>query len=593
MEDRNDGQPKKPIIDFEALGMEIDKEIDNLFVPAQETQNDPMGPLTASGAATADNLPQAGSIENNGDTSTEGTIEFPSLFPEAAPRDGDLPAPDLKVVAPEPFEPSTTDTDWEHGFSNSLAEEPKPQYVQRSELPRTVESFNAAFLSLEWEFSQENIRKLQTALADLEPFSNGAKGSAAIFKILQVMLARLSARPQSATRRVFELVRDSQGLLAHILLMESQPGANEKERIGALVSRFRDMRERAIAARESKSHESIKTHEVATPELTINPDNEKNEEEAETSTLVERDFSTAEVSTSTVFTESFPRDTLVSGKMPDRWSLMDLGTWMQSIAHLLSDTIKGIDAEMERIHQMELVFGKNPALTPIMLKLAGIRGGIENRVDSLRAQQNEWLSRITWVENLQKISADYSNQVQDFCETSEPPVFAEADKQTTPPDKVPVRQDVYVFHYASRPFAIQASDLVTFRKISSKKLLQFAKRGHATLGEVKPFFRTIRNGLHGQWAAAPRDVLESTSFKLVGSHVFDTTESPSKPKMAIFVSNSRANGVILTDSEDISIHKDSEIIPETCSCHAAFAFIKLESDMCAEVLDLDRVFPED
>ncbi|MEN6437304.1 MAG: hypothetical protein ABFD97_01840 [Syntrophobacter sp.] len=599
MEDRHDnGQKKKPNIDFEALGMEIDKEIDSLFVPAEETPDIPEGRVEPSETAGATQPPPAPETAGRDRTALEGTIDFPPLLSEAPPKKTGAAALELEPV-PEmvPSQLSVApESPWERDFSTPFSEEPKPQYASRSELPRVVESFNAAFLSLEWEFSQENIRKLESALANLEPFSSNAKGAAAIFKILKVMLSRLSAKPQSATRRVFELVRDSQGLLAHILLMEGAPGTNEKDRINALITRFRDMRERAIAARDAKSHQIVRPTEIEQPELTISLGEEKHEAEPEISIPeFPSDFTDSgelAASMDAVFATPASASTPVSGKMPDRWSLLELRTWMQSAAHLLNDTVKGIDAEMDRIHQLELVFGKNPALTPVMLKLAGIRGGIENRVASLREQQNGWLSRVMWVENLERVSAVYSQEKQNSHESASQPVSLEEFEEDTPSDEQQLREDVYVFQYTRQPFAVRASDLVTFKKMSRGKLVQFMRKGYATLSEVKSFFRSIRHDLHGQWASAPQKDLKNARFELIGPDVFDATEAPSEPKIAIFVSNGHANGIILADSDEIMIHKDTEITLDECSCHAALGTARTQSGIAAEVLDLDRVFPE-
>ncbi len=172
--------------DLDTFQLTIDREIDSLFSPSA------------------------------GQT---GQDEIADVSPEAP----DRPKPVSKPAPVAPPQPTPFDFQ-EDRFSPGPPIEFKTKYPSRAELPKLVEVFNAAYLSLDWEFSRDNIRRLESALEDLESFLDSAPGAASIYKILKAILARLSARPQAANTRIVELVRDCQGLLAHLLLMQETPG---------------------------------------------------------------------------------------------------------------------------------------------------------------------------------------------------------------------------------------------------------------------------------------------------------------------------------------------------------------------------------
>ena len=199
---------------MDTLRAEIDREIDTLFVPLAENK--------IESRETATKLPEQRAAKPQPDVNRTGSSTRGSARLSA-------------VKADDAFIPA-----YPAGFN---------RLPGRDELPRLVESFNAAYLSLDWEFSRENIRKLQAALKELSPYAILCTDATPLFKILNAILDRLHARPQAANTKIIELIRDSQGLLAHILFLQGEAGQSEKERVKDLINRFLEMRQKAIASK--------------------------------------------------------------------------------------------------------------------------------------------------------------------------------------------------------------------------------------------------------------------------------------------------------------------------------------------------------
>ncbi|SPF39859.1 hypothetical protein SBDP1_270008 [Syntrophobacter sp. SbD1] len=213
-------------IDFRALELEIDREIDALFVPAAKRDRD----------------------EDSVNRSKQGQpppMESEPLATNAQSR----PTDEKGGLSFAPFEASA-----QPGY-----DEEQPDYTfdsrkyQSHELSGLIEQFNAAYLSLDWEFSRENIQKFIVALNRLEPFTSRSSEAKYVLRIMDVILRRLLDRPRAVNGSLVQLIRDSQGLLAHMILMEGETGPHEKQRLKDLIGRFQELRRRALAVKAGAS----------------------------------------------------------------------------------------------------------------------------------------------------------------------------------------------------------------------------------------------------------------------------------------------------------------------------------------------------
>jgi hypothetical protein len=231
--------------------MEIDREIDSLFVPAIDKASEP-GKSTEFDDSVQSN-PNRGKGQSG-----EGPGAAVNLKDLQVKIDAEID--NLLVPAPK--------SGWEAGPARVVERRPpakiesKPppledaQKYQMHELSGLIEAFNAAYLSLDWEFSRENIEKFIDALDRLEPFAARSTEARAVLRILDVILKRLRERPHAVNSLLVQLIRDSQGLLAHVLLIEGNTGPHEKQRLKDLIERFQELRQRAIAVKSEAKRTS-------------------------------------------------------------------------------------------------------------------------------------------------------------------------------------------------------------------------------------------------------------------------------------------------------------------------------------------------
>ena len=206
--------------DSSALELEIDREIDSLFVPTgsrAEVEAVPVAPPGQPHRQPPDARKTAIKLD---DAQLEIDREIDRLFVPA----GQADSTSATSISPERLDHSA-------GLSG------------------LIEQFNAAYLSLDWEFSRENLKKFIDALQQLEPMASRSSDSKSVFKILDVILKRLFDRPYAVNSKLVQLIRESQGLLAHMLLIEGKSGQHEKQRLKELVEKFQDLRKKAIAAK--------------------------------------------------------------------------------------------------------------------------------------------------------------------------------------------------------------------------------------------------------------------------------------------------------------------------------------------------------
>jgi hypothetical protein len=230
--------PPPADLNLEALQGEIDKEIDNLFVPAVKPRWD-QGPgrTPSRQEPEKEELKTAAVQAKNLSAGHEKSVPF--IRPVEA-------ASGAKYQTPP-----------EDAFDS--------RKYQMQELSRLIETFNAAYLSVDWDLSQNNIQRLIVALHQLEPYAARASESKSVFKILDAILRRLHDRPNAVNSRLVQLIRDSQGLLAHMLLIDGNIGRQEKLRLRDLIERFQELRQRALAAKAETKKRDFSPSPISVP----------------------------------------------------------------------------------------------------------------------------------------------------------------------------------------------------------------------------------------------------------------------------------------------------------------------------------------
>ena len=189
-------------IDLRALEMEVDREIDNVFVPVE---------AFPSSAAV---LPASGTV-------LEGAQKTGSSSPGRETTTKDAPAASAAFSGEPQSSPVKEDTE---------------------SLPSLIEVLNVAYLSLDWECSAQNIAAMDSSLVRLEPFCAGSISLRNLYKILRSVLQRMKTRPSEIDGRLLDMVRDGYNLLRVLLVSESSPTPGQVEGLKSLISRFQTLK---------------------------------------------------------------------------------------------------------------------------------------------------------------------------------------------------------------------------------------------------------------------------------------------------------------------------------------------------------------
>ena len=471
--------------DLDTLQLEMDKEIDSLFVPAVEPAKDEepvqIGrheqPKTAQGRSPVMDEESLRGSRKAGGPSLESSLGAP-----------------LRAKYDESPHENTSDSKRHHFH----------------ELSKLIEMFNAAYLSLDWELSRENIQKFLAALLQLEPFAARSADAGSVLRILEVILKRLADKPHAINSKLVRLIRDSQGLLAHMLLVEGETGQDEKQRLKDLIERFQDLRQRALAVKAGATRP--RAGEPAQPSAP----GHKPQHPA----------------------EDLPARVLPE---PDKGSLEEFLEVVEK-TYALSENLEIIDTQIAHLRKIETVLARTPALLPVAQRLKGIERALEDQIDSVRAKRcalSDMISRI------KKSEIDWP---PGEIKTQEHEGAKSLEAQTAAGSQKAGRTILHLSALDGQTLALPASCVLRVAKSSEKKGLRILERGYATLANFKPYFRDIKSGVLGEWRKLPGKKLRSLRFELVALDSFNQAEAPWQ--MAVLASDGQRHAILFAERAD-------------------------------------------
>jgi hypothetical protein len=474
------------------LEFEIETEIDSLFVPADRSQT--LAPV------------------QSGDENLSAKARDISYAP-----DGEeiAAAPEKAVSSPGAFQAEESGNNHdESSFDNVLSGHP----TNGSELDGMIEKFNAAYLSLDWELSSENIRKFLAATSRLEPFAARSSDTKSVLRMMQVILTRLRDRPHAVNSMLVQLIRDSQGLLAHMLLIGGESGPREKERLKDLFARFNDLRQRALAAKAGATKHkpeviALKAEAPASGDV-VSP-----------------------------VRETPPA---LFSSVVGTGSLHELLDWTDKTRHSLSENLNALDAEIVHIRQIETVLNKTPNLATLAARLNGVGNAIEGQIDILRNKRGEL---IEWASRIASLETAYAN-VRIQAQKPEGDAPAAETVASCGKDGVSVStESICLIESDGKCLALPVGCVLRVARSSAKKGAKILKRGYATLGDFRPPLRGIRTRVLGEWAKRPSKELNSYRFEPVEPAAFE--HSGKVGRTAVLASDGQRHVVIFAESADL------------------------------------------
>ncbi|MHC1742230.1 MAG: hypothetical protein AB9873_04245 [Syntrophobacteraceae bacterium] len=518
------GKDQNVELDLEAFENEIGKEIDALFIPTgiadEAIEPEPKAPAQqldfGMGKKPAEAKPPT-SVQTS-----EQEISFADAFSlevpsEPPPAQGLQPEIDLTAdLAFDTMAPMTMEA----------PPEPIQETNRADEIRKCVESFEIAYLSLDWDFSPVNVRNLAGSLDRLEEHCTRTHETDSLYKILRAVLNHLASRPDGIPVEVNEVMRDAQSLLKRMLLSEGNIQAEDKQQLKTVIARVQSIKQKSLKKDETQ------------PALSKTPAPAKDE------------LPGADLRSSYEVKEI---------ENADYYRLERMIEWVEASRQQLNTIHSRLHEENVRLKKIEEICQKKPALAPLANRMAAIQGSIQQQVNALWDRELEWQKSGDW---LREMVARYASR--------SPIVATTAPPQTTPAQEEPIpaadpvvepkiqaelhslpEDQVCAFNLSGRVFAVPASNVVKVEPISHKKYMKIMKRGYASLNDFKPFFKSLKHGLYSAWQGVPAGILKNYQFIPISAESLPVTELSGDVGGLILLSNGTQHALIAMDSANV------------------------------------------
>lgn len=531
-------------MDINAFEVQIDKEIDNLFVPA-DMADMPM------------DQPSIGVAEVEHAAFGALQVETPVMQPSGGPVDPVPARLEVEVPDQEPAMFASQDVPQVNVAEiPTLAQSPVAPVVtkQESELPNLVEDLNIAYLSLDWEFSVENLSKLWLALEGLKDFCGKSRETLFLFKLMRSLVHRLRTKPDSVQPEIIEMMRDGHEALKNLLLSSTGPDATEKQKLKNLASRYRVLRD-GSAEKIDESEVEIPQVEKPSPFLTFSKDHV--------------------VDWTSMTRDAFPE-------------------WMQGHVFKANELKKALASEVTDILSCADGRDKKPTVGELSSKLNRLRSVVEEYAAISDTREQDWKYGVEWLfrfgGNGDAAQAIPEERVvpQSVMET---PVVKSADRgSSTPGSSGEHREEqVFLFSAGERKFGILAKHVVKIESVNAKKAVKIMARGRATLADFKPFYRSLKAGLLGAWSGLPSQILKTYQFVPISLGNLGEEQPTWAVGGAVLVSSGRYHGVIFVDSGAVDLQNATLTDVRRDKRSMVLGLAQVESDLPMEVLNMDAL----
>ncbi|MCX7823485.1 MAG: hypothetical protein N2260_08600 [Syntrophobacterales bacterium] len=379
-------------------------------------------------------------------------------------------------------------------------------------LSELLEQIMVNYLSLDWEFSQENLEAMKASILAVEAKISPTEETRHLFEILKKLLNWFLSYEQTVSMISLTLFKETLQFLNKILQKDQKVDEKDREIVEQLEKRFNILRTQ---------------YEVKEPDL------EPPSPKAKVAELVE----TPDVT---------------KPKAPSISSIEDVE---KEIRNLKMD----LERANLRLRKVISILDARPKLKPVadrLMKIVNHYEGYLDRMGSIetflafyskephRAISTIEKELVTPLEITEKVSSQYAPE-EVVSEAIEP-----TPKESGSPLESLVVQEVYLFLSQGKYFAIPFDQLIKYDNISSEKAHTLSSKGYGTLKDIKPFFKSIKHGVHGFWRNKSSRELKKMVFEYV-----DIKKKLNLPQikgeyggMVIFASNGIKNVVFIVDS---------------------------------------------
>jgi|GEM_PF-6113669 len=565
-----DDEGEEHSMDFDVFANEVDKGIDNLFTPRSEA---------------------SGEEEEAEPSETGAPLEAPAQEPA-------IPVPEEPVEEPVMVEPPLP--------------EARPGGVE-TRLQELMESLKVAYLSLEWEFSANNIRELQENLSPLEAYAQKTKEARIVFNTLKEALRHLRPELASISNAILKFIREAMTLMEVLLPVEEVTDLEARKQLASLARQFKELREQIAAVKmappvaeaaptappEPQAAESPPPTTPAPRKPKPRPEKAPAPPEPEPTPAAPPQKPKPEPPAPPPPPPEVERPLAAETPAVSAQGLEELGKLLEKLEgcrQRYHESVKRLKQEKGHVTKLEGVLGKNKSLAPILTFVKKLGVNLESHSARLHEVEQEWtgiLQKLREVESRLEARAVPAHVPPDFSgEALETPLeFFETKPEEAAPESPPQQEKVYRFTLSGKRFAVPADQVVKMGPVSPKKTAKILKRGHATLADFKPFLGSPKKGIIGDWIQK-MDQLKNARFTPASAELLLEAPAPSfmGAQGFILVSDGRHYGIVFTDMHEKDRQEDTVTLKNASRKKHVRGIFVTESGQQMEVLEFNRVF---
>ncbi len=380
-----------------------------------------------------------------------------------------------------------------------------------------LEQANVTYLSLDWDFSLENLNKMQECIANIKSHITPTPKVLVIFGILENLLDWFKNHENTVSVVSLTLFKEALQLLTKVLQRDQKIGDTEEVLIAQLSKRF------SILQRQYNLQAKIFVPYKTMPE--------KPREEREVQ-VVKREVETPaieEVSPISVSLESF-----------------------DELKVSIKNLVANIKNENVKFGKVIDTIEKRPKLKPLADGLKIVLSKYQRYSKDLEIIEKE-IERV-WSKELQVHTSRLEERLrEEFLKPVPPPPPPPAEEiiPSTLEDVAGKIGDVYVFLCHGRYFALPSDYVVRIEDVSSHKASKIITKGQATIKDLNPFWRGVKYKVLGNWKSLKEGELKALTFKYLDVKRIFNLPGPKSGQyggVAILASDREHSIVLFADS---------------------------------------------
>lgn len=420
--------------------------------------------------------------------------------------------------------------------------------VEEPTLMELLEKATISYLSLDWEFSQENLTRMRESLKAIESKITPVGETHALFKILERLLNWFAVHDRTVSSVSLALFRETLQFLTKLVQRDQKIGEKDRDITEQFIKRFNILKKQYAIQEPDVEIEFIPAPEVKIETVSV--------KQTKISPVVTKE---PPVPVTKRVPEAVVTDRPAVQKPQAATEISSLEDLKREIENL---RVKLDNANYRLIKVVQLLSSR-PKLKPVGERL-------EKIVELYRSCANQTKGLETFL--LTSSDSFIQSLLRDYDLVKPAPLFVEqppSEKVEPQVERIKPREpekreeslpeavagetgikEVNLFLCQGKYFAIPSDQIVKYDQISSAKAIALTSRGVGTLKDVKPFFKSVKHGVKGVWRDKSDKELKSMVFRYVDlRRKFNLPGYKSEyGGVVVFASNFKRNIMFIVDS---------------------------------------------